>query len=163
MKKLILLTFILLPWVVFSQETNQAEKLKMMVGTWRTDLSTFKSTIPGFTSLPDHKVVCKEVTDGSINCKYFMIDANGNLILSQSELFAYDQATNKVYNMTFEGPNVRFGYLSFDGNLMNWTQTDVDGNVIQGGTMLVKPQEMNINSKMADGSGTVSYTYKREE
>jgi len=162
MKNLILAVFILLPAFAICQGNEQIEKLKMMEGTWRSDQASFKSSVPGFTEFPDQKIKCVEVTTGSLYCEYFTNDGEGNYDLSQSELFAYDQATDKIYNMTFEGPSVHYGYLTFKNNLMTWTSTDVEGNIIQSGTMLINSDSMDIKAKIAGSGEPWSVSYVRD-
>jgi len=163
MKKLLFIGLVLLPAISFSQEIDQAEKLKMMAGTWTTDLSTFKSTIAGFDQFPEQKIECNSITEGSMYCTYSFKAAKGQYSIVQSELFAYNQATGKIHNMTFEEDEVHYGYLSFEENLMTWASTDVEGNIIRSGTMVLKPDSMEQKGKMKGVDGEMSITYKRVE
>ncbi|MCA6074880.1 hypothetical protein [Fulvivirga sedimenti] len=143
MKKPIILQLLL----VFSSsfviaQDSQLEKLKMLSGTWLFSPADFSSSVD-MPSPPETMITCNEVTEtNGLYCIVYSKNATGSFELTQSELMAYDQITDKIHMFFYDGKSAIRAEGSFKGNSLIYADLDMNGNKLMDGTITIEKNKM---------------------
>ena len=140
-------------------QQTQLELLQQLSGKWSLDTEK----LPEGMDMPPVVLECNPVTPQ--NGMYCVVKAmmNGTEVLVQSELLAYDQNTNKIHLMLFDGPNVTKGDGSFSGNKLTYTDYDASGNVILDGVITFESDKIVQEITPANQAGSIMFYFNKED
>lgn len=147
----------------FTQEN--LEKLRKMEGTWRIDLSSYESADSSAPPPPDIQVRCAPVSaQNGVYCEVEANDGSGNYQVISSELLAYNESTGKIHLMLFNGPTVSYGMGEFEGDVLKYTDSDVNGVALYDGELHLGNEDLVQVVKMPGGSKEqMRVTYRKVE
>ncbi len=164
MKKPIILLFLLVLSSSFVMaQDSQLEKLRMLSGTWNFTPADFTSTA-NIPSPPATRVSCEEVTaTNGLYCTISAQNDDGEFQVTQSELMVYDQATDKIHMLLFDGPLAYRAEGRFEGNVLRYSDSNMSGIKIIDGTMTFEGSKLTQKIMIAgDNPATLTLVFNKE-
>lgn len=134
-----------------------------MAGTWQVDVSTFEADHENQPPPQGMQVYCEVVNEqNGVYCEASMPDESGKRQIVSSELLAYNQSTDKIQMMLFNGQVVSYGSGTFTDNVLNYTDTDVNGKPFYDGELHIEDNTLTqVIHVPVEAGGRMQVTFNK--